>query len=66
MSWTLLIFVMVGQFSLERGGGGGGGVGGDLDGLPASEKFSELFCTCFKISIGNLLYTSNKQRYMSS
>ena len=32
---------------------------GSLAGLPASEKFSRLFCACFKISIWNLVYTSS-------
>ena len=27
--------------------------------LPASEKFSGLFCTCFEISVWNLAYTSS-------
>ena len=37
-----------------------------LAGLPACEKFSRLFCTYFKMSIWNLIYTSSEQRHTSS
>ena len=34
--------------------------------LPASEKFSGLFCTCFEISVWNLAYTSSGWCHTSS
>ena len=34
--------------------------------LPASEKFSRLFCTCFEISVWNLVYKSSRWCHMSS
>ena len=34
--------------------------------LPASEKFSGLFCTCFEISVWNFAYTSSEWCHTSS
>ena len=39
-----------------------------LTGLPASERFSGLFCTCFEISISiwNMVYTQSRKCHTSS
>ena len=63
VSWSLLIFVMVGQFlALWQTKNTWKGV---LQELPASEKFSGLFCTCCEISVWNLAYTSSGRCHTS-
>ena len=64
VSWSLLIFGMVGHFlalwqtkTLDKG---------VLLELPASEKFSGLFCTCCEISVWNLAYRSSGWCHTSS
>ena len=62
--WSLLIFVMVGQFlALWRTKNTWKGV---LVELPASEKFPDFFCTCCEISVWNLAYTSSGWCHTSS
>ena len=63
LSWSLLIFVMVGQFlSLWRTKHWKG----VLLELPASENLSGLFCTCCEISVWNLAHTSSGWCHTSS
>ena len=64
VSWSLLIFVMVGQFlalwrtkTLERGC--------YWSSQPA-KSFPDFFCTCCEISVWNLAYTSNGWCHTSS
>ena len=57
MSWSLLIFVMVGQFwpsggqkHLKRG----------VIRAPNQRKVFRTFCTCFEVSVWNLAYTLSR------
>ena len=63
VSWSLLIFVMVGQFSPLADKNTWKGV---LLVLPASKTFYGLFCTCCEISVWNLAYTSSGWCHTSS
>ena len=63
VSWSLLIFVMVGDFlalwrtkTLERG----------VIRAPSQRKVFRTFCTCFEISVWNLAYTFSGLCHTSS
>ena len=64
VSWSLLIFVMVGQFlalwrtkTLQRG---------CFQSSQPVKSFPDFFCTCYKVSVWNLAYTSGGWCHTSS
>ena len=64
VSWSLLIFVMVGQFlalwrtkTLQRG---------CFQSSQPVKSFPDFFCTCCKVSVWNLAYTSGGWCHTSS